>query len=257
MWAGRSGERVAKTPLITVSMYGHHLKLRTHRLVETVHQVDVAESIKIPALGILISSPPVLVAATILAAFGLAALGNVFSSPPARDLPATVNMIACRSEVSGCLHQWYLHPAGRVACVGPSHIRCVSADLFHRHRPPLHPGSGISARSCRSPGSAGLCHPSSWQSLSGFIAGPCRGESPSESAQLSGTGVHLARTHRTPSARRCTKATLEIAASRKGSRKRPATDYLSLCLSGSTFSRLTSAAPMLARLSSASRRSAH
>jgi ABC-2 type transport system permease protein len=45
------------------------------------------------ALGITISSPLVLAAAVILAAFGFAALGNVFSIPPT-NLPATVNMIA-------------------------------------------------------------------------------------------------------------------------------------------------------------------
>ena len=45
------------------------------------------------ALGITISSPLVLAAAIILAAFGFAALGNVFSIPPT-NLPATVNMIA-------------------------------------------------------------------------------------------------------------------------------------------------------------------
>jgi len=45
------------------------------------------------ALGVTISSPLVLVAAIILAAFAFAALGNVFSIPPT-NLPATVNMIA-------------------------------------------------------------------------------------------------------------------------------------------------------------------
>jgi len=45
------------------------------------------------ALGITISSPLVLAAAVILAAFSFAALGNVFSIPPT-NLPATVNMIA-------------------------------------------------------------------------------------------------------------------------------------------------------------------
>lgn len=45
------------------------------------------------ALGITISSPLVLAAAIILAAFGFATLGIVFSIPPT-NLPATVNMIA-------------------------------------------------------------------------------------------------------------------------------------------------------------------
>jgi len=45
------------------------------------------------ALGITISSPLVFAVAIVLAAFGFAALGNVFSIPPT-NLPATVNMIA-------------------------------------------------------------------------------------------------------------------------------------------------------------------
>jgi len=45
------------------------------------------------ALGVTISSPLVFAAATILAAFCFASLGNVFSIPPT-NLPATVNMIA-------------------------------------------------------------------------------------------------------------------------------------------------------------------
>ena len=45
------------------------------------------------ALGITISSPLVFAVAIVLAAFGFADLGNVFSIPPT-NLPATVNMIA-------------------------------------------------------------------------------------------------------------------------------------------------------------------